>query len=552
MEKKSNNGVKSPSSPTWKNWSGNLVHNPPTNDSNYYFTPTNKAALKSALSDAKKKGATVRVSGQRHSQPPLVIDDNRGSVPKTANEYLVDMSCYSDLGPNKDHSMILGPGKNQVTVNTGVREDDLDAFLTSNDLMFKTVTAGGFFSLGGMIAVDVHGATINSSIFADDVSEFQIMLADGSMTTINADSLQFDTAPDKQNWLPLQFARVSLGGLGIVTSVVLNVMERRSANSLQGSIKRLSLFNKGAFATAFKSLLEEQTRVETFFTPYAAGWGLDNFLALSWKVKENPKDPIDNIPTDPQTACQLAAKSPPEYGALYLEGIAQFGANLAEESQYFKLADNPFAGPAVITALARDKIEKDGNTANLAHSDLWLDGAVAVIFMSYFIPIQNLEEEGLGKVWDSLDIVTKLVLPNGNFHIAAPIEFRFVKGGNSSMSGAYTKKEDSWFVNQDLIAFVKPDITASQYPKKLLKFFADVERQWVEMGGFPHNGKMYGFYDPTQAKGSYSTSGPFNKNYLSELRSRRGNRLEAYKAYRKSLDPKGLFYNKYLKNLLGD
>jgi hypothetical protein len=49
--------------PTWGNWSGNIVHEPPTNGSNYYFMPTNPAELKSVLADAVTKGVTVRASG---------------------------------------------------------------------------------------------------------------------------------------------------------------------------------------------------------------------------------------------------------------------------------------------------------------------------------------------------------------------------------------------------------------------------------------------------------------------------------------------------------
>jgi len=48
---------------------------------------------------ARAKGAaTIRVSGQRHSQPPLVADDNRSDPPKTTTTYIVDMSCYVDSG----------------------------------------------------------------------------------------------------------------------------------------------------------------------------------------------------------------------------------------------------------------------------------------------------------------------------------------------------------------------------------------------------------------------------------------------------------------------
>jgi hypothetical protein len=200
------------------------------------------------------------------------------------------------------------------------------------------------------------------------------------------------------------------------------------------------------------------------------------------------------------------------------------------------------AGAAEITAIATfEVIEPEVATANESHSDLWLTGAVRVIFMSYYIPLPGLDNEGLGKTWDGLDVVSKIVTENGNFHIAAPMEFRFVKGGDSAMSGTFTEDpEHTWFVNLDLISFVEADQMEPDYPAELLQFFADVERKWVEMGGFPHNSKMYGFYDPTGAPGTYSKTGPFNPNFLTKLRKLRGARLDAFNAYRKSLDPNGL------------
>ena len=192
--------------------------------------------------------------------------------------------------------------------------------------------------------------------------------------------------------------------------------------------------------------------------------------------------------------------------------------------------------------------------ANRKHMEMWLTGAVRVIFMSYYVPLPKNKAEALGLVWDGLNVVSPIVLQDNHFHIAAPLEFRFVKGGNSAMSGTYSADPDTLFVNLDLIGFVKDDTKASDYPEKLLRFFADVERAWVKMRGFPHQGKMYGFYDPKQDAGTYSTTGPFNPNFLAELRTRRnalsGAPLQAFNAYRKSLDPNGLFYNELLRKLL--
>src|SRR5271157_2896866 len=345
-----NASVPSPSAPVWRNWSGNLVHEPASDGVKYYFTPTNLAELKSALAEAANApGATVRVSGQRHSQTPLVVDEDRGPAPQT-RAFLVDMSCYGDLGPGQDQRIVLGPGSKRVTVNAGVREDELDAFLTKNNLMLTTVTAGGFFSLGGMTAVDVHGGTMDAPIFAETVSAFTLVLADGRVTTIDAQS------PAVGGWSPLQFARVSLGALGVVTSVTIDVEDRPWATTLRGGTERFGLADKAVFVETFGTLLKEHTRLETFFTPYATGsvgfpLHAKNFLALWWDVVSDPPTKTPNAPLSPDNACVLAAKQPPEFGAPYLGQIATYGADLAEQAQYDYAPLDPLAGPAVIAAI---------------------------------------------------------------------------------------------------------------------------------------------------------------------------------------------------------
>ena len=69
------------SAPTWKNWSENLVHRPAKDGQAYYFSPTTRDELHTIVTMAAQAGVSLRVTGQRHSQPPLVADDNRGAVP---------------------------------------------------------------------------------------------------------------------------------------------------------------------------------------------------------------------------------------------------------------------------------------------------------------------------------------------------------------------------------------------------------------------------------------------------------------------------------------
>jgi hypothetical protein len=121
------------------------------------------------------------------------------------------------------------------------------------------------------------------------------------------------------------------------------------------------------------------------------------------------------------------------------------------------------------------------------------------------------------------------------------------------MSGTFSKNHDAYFVNLDLIAWTGA-IPGSEYPAALLKFFAHVERKWVSMGGLPHNGKMFGFYDPTDVALDSFTS-PFNNNFLAFITKQRIDARQApvaaFKKYRETRDPGGLFYTQYLRDLLG-
>lgn len=170
-----------------------------------------------------------------------------------------------------------------------------------------------------------------------------------------------------------------------------------------------------------------------------------------------------------------------------------------------------------------------------------------VMFMSYFIELPGTDAASLGKVWDSLQVVGRRMRKGSPFYIAAPMEFRFVTGSDVAMAGTYTTDPNALFVNLDLIGFVEA-VSTDQYPPELLQFFADVEREWVAMGGLPHNGKMYGFYDPDAPPGTHTAA--FNSNFIAALRTRRGAPLQAFSAYRQSQDPQGVFYNAYLRELL--
>ena len=428
------------SDPIWMNWTQNIVHQPPSGVANYYFSPKNLDELKSVLQKSIADKAVLRVSGQRHSQPPLVIDSHANSVATGAVNYLVDLSCYADLGPNGDQTMVVDVANRQITVNTGVREDQVDALLTQNNLMLRTVTAGGFFSLGGMTSVDVHGATIAAPIFAGTVSAFTILRADGSIVTID------ESTPPVDGWNPIQFARVNLGGLGIVTSVTIDVLDRPYATTLQGGSSSFNAPTRAEFAAQFQTLLTTHDRIETFYNPYFVAPITHEYYAAWWNVVSDPTNKLPNQPIAAQTACSLAAHD--EYGAPMLpeEKLAEDAAILAQGTKLL-------AG--LITVAGIGSISGSVGAANAQYSDLWLTQAARVMFMSYFIKVPAIDAPSLGKVWDSLQVVGKRMQDGSPFYIAAPMEFRFVKGSDVAMAGTYTTDPNALFVNLDLIGFIE-------------------------------------------------------------------------------------------------
>jgi FAD/FMN-containing dehydrogenase len=517
------------SATTWQNWGRNLYYPLPTS-STTYFMPTTAQQLSDLIVQAAREGKKVRVSGQRHAQAALVAD---GSADPSL--FLIDLSCYADLGDGSARMVIHG---NQVSVNTGVREDELDAFLSQHDLMLQTVTAGGFFSIGGMTSVDVHGATMACPIFAETAIAFTIMGADGTQSTIDASS------PTVDGWQPLQFARVNLGALGVVTSVTLEVLPRPYANSLTGGITNGNWQTEADFVAGMGALLNSKTRVETFFNPYADHWVTYPFMACWWDVDSgsgagNPPGSVDN-------ACQFAAKH--EYGAPYLSAVAEYlgeaAALAAQEASSSFLA---YSVAGVAMQVIRSKVD----AANAKASDLWLDEAARTIFMSYFVELPDLGTQGLGIVWSAMQAVQKRVRQDSGFHVAAPLEFRFLRGGNTALAGTYSDQPGSLFVNLDLIGFAAENQARNGlvYSDKLKQFFADVERDWVALGGMPHSGKMYGFYDPGAAPGTCSE--PFNPAFLRFLRDKRAARVAAFNAWRQARDPKGMFCNAFLAQVLG-
>jgi len=72
----------------------------------------------------------------------------------------------------------------------------------------------------------------------------------------------------------------------------------------------------------------------------------------------------------------------------------------------------------------------------------------------------------------------------------------------------------------------------------------------ADMGGAPHSGKIFGFFDP--ANPGVGTTQPFNSGFVDWLGFvRKGPEVERFNLYRNVIEPEGTFMNQMVEGLLG-
>jgi len=535
------------SSPLWRNWSTNLAHGAPIPGEGYYFEPTTRDELIAIACQAKASGKRLRVSGQRHSQPPLVVGTNAtaSTAPVDSDVWVVDLRCYSDLETEGGSARIqlktaIDPitraEERVVVANAGVREDELSEFLQNNNLMLPTVTAGGFFSLGGVVAVDVHGASADQGILAETVRGMEVLRTypDILIDTIDGTSM----TPSGDRALP--YERVALGSLGIMTSLTFEVEDRPFKESLTSSHETVQFSGPNArddFASFYANLLFDSPsvpRVESFFDPYT-----DNFLILKWD-QPNPLTSETPVPV----ANEISSCDEPIGGSV-ITGVGSVerpvqngGTRIAARS----LISSSFSA-----------IRSQVDTASDAGLTHWLGNAARVVFMSYWVELPSKDEAGLKTAWDALQVIANRVDNSPNFRPVLPSEFRFVESGDTLLAGSYTGDSDSLFVSIEVLGFPdppEPGTAVVTYGQNMLDYFGNIEMAWVAMGGAPHSGKAFGFFDP--ADPAAGTTQPFNPGFVDWLRFvRKGPEVDRFNLYRNVIDPEDTFMNQMVEGLLG-
>lgn len=180
---------------SWRNWAGNQhVHAQRT------LTPRSTEEVATAVTEAGADGLTVRMRGTGHSFTGAAVTDG---------------VLLHPTGLTGVRSVDAAAGL--ITVEAGMPLSRLNRLLADCGLALTNMGDIAVQTAAGAIQTGTHGTGRDSGGIAAQVQALELVLADGTVRTVAADSA---SAEDRDLF---DAARVGLGALGVLTAVTFRV-----------------------------------------------------------------------------------------------------------------------------------------------------------------------------------------------------------------------------------------------------------------------------------------------------------------------------------------
>jgi len=130
--------------------------------------------------------------------------------------------------------------------------NDLDTFLTANNMALGSGTVISDLTIGGAVAAGCHGTGKGYSIMSDFVTEMRIVDSNGILQTYSG--------------LILNTVKVNLGLFGIIYDVVLQVEPNRNVNYVAQTLPYTSVIT----GSALQSFFNNYDSLEIYYFPFAS------------------------------------------------------------------------------------------------------------------------------------------------------------------------------------------------------------------------------------------------------------------------------------------
>jgi len=186
---------------SWTNWGGTYSCSPTRIES-----PSSEEDLVAAIRSAAERGERVKVIGSGHSFTDIGCTDG----------CLVRLHRYNRV-------LAVDVEKRSITAQAGITILQLSAALAEHGLAMENMGDVGYQTISGAISTATHGTGERLRNISSQVVAVSLVLADGSVLECSA----------HHEHEAFKAAQVSLGALGVISTVTLRAVPAYNVRSLQ-------------------------------------------------------------------------------------------------------------------------------------------------------------------------------------------------------------------------------------------------------------------------------------------------------------------------------
>ena len=235
--------------PSWKNWAGNQQSKPVRIE-----RPASESDVVEIIRQAVLNKQSVKVVGSGHSFTGIAVPD----------EVMIDLTRLNQVR-NVDHSGGL------ITVQAGIVLSDLNAQLELHQLSMPNLGDVTYQTLAGALSTSTHGTGLQRTGLAAQMRAFKLVTASGEMLVCSP----------LENAEIFHCGRVSLGALGVITEVTLNVVPAFNLRAVEQPMRISDVLDN------YSQLIEENDFFEFYWVPHTK-WALTKANNVSSDAIDSP------------------------------------------------------------------------------------------------------------------------------------------------------------------------------------------------------------------------------------------------------------------------
>ena len=235
--------------PSWINWAGNQQSKPVRIE-----RPASELEVVEVVRRAVAERLRVKVVGSGHSFTGIAVPD----------EVMVDLTRMNRV-VNVDHT------RGVITVQAAIVLSDLNAYLELHQLSVPNLGDVTYQTLAGAVSTSTHGTGLQRTGLAAQIRAFKLVAASGEVLACDPG----------QNAEIFHCGRVSLGALGVITEVTLNVVPAFNLRAVEQPMRISHVLDN------FAQLIEENDFFEFYWVPHTK-WALTKANNVSTDAIDSP------------------------------------------------------------------------------------------------------------------------------------------------------------------------------------------------------------------------------------------------------------------------